>query len=266
LALCIFAVIFQQQIALAAEETTSDIRPTLNETVIGDYKSFYAGERLLRMGLVFGAASIAVNTNLDMSMRNWYQNSVRNDDTNSWSSSSEPAFSFRAKSLGEVKYLLPVSLLAASVNFVDNDTAIGNWGANTSRAYLVGVPAMWGMQQLTGASRPDETTDGPAWHPFKDDNGVSGHAFFGAIPFITIAYMNPDNALTKYSAYVASTAAAWSRANDDKHFPLQILLGWYIAWESVDAVFENNAKQKKKFSITPMAGADGVGLMLRSNW
>lgn len=265
LALFIYVGVSAQHTALAAEEPTSNNNSSISGIVAGDYRSFYASDRLLRMGIVFGAAGIAANTNIDMNIRNWYQGNVRSTRTNSWASDPQKILVFNAKFFGEGKYLVPVALLSASVNYISTDTAIGNWGANASRAYIVGLPAMWFMQVATGASRPDETPEGSIWRPFNDDNGVSGHAFVGAVPFMTIAYMNPDNNFIKYTAYVASTATAWSRVNDDKHFPSQVVLGWFMAWEAVDAVFENSEK-RKVVAITPMAGLDGFGLMAKGSW
>ncbi len=66
-------------------------------------------------------------------------------------------------------------------------------GVYASRAYLVGAPAMLLMQNVTGGSRPEEMDHGSKWDPFHDDNGVSGHAFMGAVPFLTLANMYDDN-------------------------------------------------------------------------
>lgn len=266
LTLFIYVGFSAQHTALAAEEPTSNNNLSIIETVSGDYKSFYAGDRLIRMGIVFGAAGIAANTNIDMNIHNWYQDKVRNAQTDSWSSDSTTPLSFNAKFFGEGQYMVPVALLAASVNSISQDTAIGNWGANASRAYIVGLPAMWFMQGALGATRPGDRAEGSSWSvPFSAANGISGHAFVGAVPFLTIAYMNPDNNYVKYPAYVASAAAAWSRINDDKHFLSQVTLGWYMAWEAVDAVFENNQK-KKDVTVVPMAGLDGPGLMAKGSW
>jgi len=204
-----------------------------------------------------------------MNIRNWYQDKVRNQQTNSLSSVDGTNLAFNAKFFGEGKYMVPVALLAASVNLIDTDTAVGSWGANTSRAYIVGLPPMWAMQFATGAARPlHAAPEGSAWQPFNNKgyaHGVSGHSFVGAVPFLTIAYMNADNAYIKYPAYLASAAAGWSRINDDAHFLSQVVLGWYMAYEAVDTVFEN--KQKKKgFIVAPMVNIDGYGLMARKSW
>lgn len=266
IALLIYVGVSAQHIALAEEEPAKITLSSIGETVSGDYKTFYAGDRLLRMGIAFGAAGIAANTNIDMNIRNWYQDKVRNAQTDSWASDSTTDLSFNAKFFGEGKYLVPIALLSASVNLIDSDTAVGNWGAYASRAYITGLPAMWFMQGATGATRPGDRPEGSAWTtPFGHSNGVSGHAFVGAVPFLTIAYMNPDNNFIKYPAYLASAAAGWSRVNDDKHFPSQVFLGWYMAWEAVDAVFENSEK-KKGLTVAPMVDLDGFGIMARANW
>jgi len=255
-----------QHPALAAEDSGNNSSPSISETIADDYSNFYTRDRLIRMGIVFGVGGIAANTNVDMSIRNWYQDNVRSEKTDSWASSGGVDLAFNAKFFGEGKYMVPVALLAASVNYFDNDTAVGNWGANASRAYIVGLPPMWLMQGTLGAARPGDTPDGSSWHtPFSHSNGVSGHSFVGAVPFLTIAAMNPDNAWVRYPAYLASAAAGWSRVNDDKHFPSQVVLGWYMAWEAVDAVMDSN-KKKKGLTIAPMVDIDGFGIVASSSW
>ena len=269
-ALVIYTLLSHLPVAQAADEVpANNSYSTISEIVSNDYKAFYASERLIRLGIAFGAGAVMANTNIDMSIRNAYQERVRSEKTNSWSSSAITDLEFNAKFFGEGKYMVPVALLAASVNSISTDTAVGNWGANASRAYIVGLPAMWGMQFATGAARPSHNApSGSGWRPFNQDgyaHGVSGHSFVGAVPFLTIAAMNPDNAWVRYPAYFASAAAGWSRVNDDNHFASQVILGWYMAWEAVDTVFENNAK-KKGVRIAPMAILDGFGLMANAEW
>ena len=264
---CIASAVCLLQPALAAEELANGASPSISATISDDYGNFYSSDRLIRLGIAFGLGGIAANTNIDMSIRNWYQDNVRSEKTNSWASNIGDPSGFYAKTFGEGKYMVPVALLAASVNYLNTDTAIGNWGANASRAYIVGLPAMWTMQWTTGAARPGEADTGSAWRPIniQDGHGVSGHSFVGAVPFLTIAAMNPDNAWVKYPAYLASAAAGWSRINDDAHFPSQVVLGWYMAWEAVNSVMDTNQK-RKGITIAPMVGLDGAGLMLTGNW
>ncbi len=270
-ALLIFTLLSYLPVAQAADDAAANKNyPGIGEIVSDDYKAFYASERMIRLGIAFGAGAVMANTRADMNIRNWYQENVRSTQTDHWSSSRNNIDSeITAKFFGEGKYMVPVALLAASVNSFSTDTAVGNWGANASRAYIVGLPAMWSMQFATGAARPSHRApSGSAWRPFNQDgyaHGVSGHSFVGAVPFLTIAAMNPDNAWVRYPAYFASAAAGWSRVNDDAHFASQVILGWYMAWESVDTVFENNAR-RKGVRVAPMAGLDGFGLMANAEW
>ncbi|RMD69168.1 MAG: hypothetical protein D6819_07630 [Gammaproteobacteria bacterium] len=226
------------------------------ETVKNDYRSFYAKERLLRLGIGFGLGAIAANTSMDQDFQEWYQDHVRGSGTDD--------FADAAKNLGEGKYLIPLSLLASGLGVIDEGSPIGAWGTHTLRSYLTGGPALLLMQRATGGSRPGERKDASHWRPFRDNNGVSGHAFIGAVPFLTVARMHPGGPVA-WGAYLASAAAAWSRINDDAHFLSQAALGWYMAWESVDAVFDADEKPKA-FSLAPLLLDDGYGVAARFTW
>jgi len=204
-------------------------------TVIQDYQEFYSKDRLLRLSMSFGAGAILANTNADESFQKWYQTDFRSYKTNNIADIS--------KNFGEWKYLLPITLgTAIADNFNKQYTStISRWGSRSVRAYLLGTPLLWSTQYIVGASRPVED-NGSSWAPFNDTNGVSGHAFVGAVPFLTLARMN-DNKFLKYFLYAASTFTAFSRINDDAHFFSQAALGWYIAWESTDTVFNRDTNK-----------------------
>lgn len=93
------------------------------------------------------------------------------------------------------------------------------------RGFIVGAPPLIVMQRLTGGSRPYETNEGSEWHPFRDNNGVSGHAFMSSLPFITGAKMT-DNPWEKSLWYLGSTLGPLSRVNDNAHYPSQIGMSW----------------------------------------
>jgi membrane-associated phospholipid phosphatase len=101
--------------------------------------------------------------------------------------------------------------------------------------FVVGAPPLYALQWATGASRPDESSAGSRWKPFQDANGVSGHAFVGAIPFLAAADM-VESPLLKGTLYVCSTFVGFSRMTTDSHYPSQVFLGWYLAWASARAV------------------------------
>jgi hypothetical protein len=243
---------------VASEEVAEDSSKGIFKTIGDDYVSFYSPDRLLRMGIGFGVGAIIANTPADQEVQNWYQDHIRDNTTDD--------ISVRAKNLGEGKYLIPLAFLAAGTTYIDEDQIVGDWGRHTARAYLVGAPAMLLMQNVTGGSRPGETDgDDSGWDPFNDVNGVSGHSFMGAVPFLVVARMSEDNIWVKSLAYVTSTAAAWSRLNDDDHYLSQIALGWYMAWESVDAAYDADAKDET-VAIKPFIMGDSYGMALAVKW
>ena len=230
--------------------------------VKSDYDEFYSSDRFVRMGIVFAGGAILANTDLDQQFQDNYQNNIRSTSTDD--------FAVTAKLFGEGKILIPLSLISAGISSYLNDgtelTGVGKWGERTARAYFVGGPAVLVTQILTGASRPAEPPYKSDWKPFNDANGVSGHAFIGSVPFLTIAYMNEDNAFIKYGAYFVSTFAAMSRINDDAHYLSQAMLGWYLGWESVDTVYSVESKKKSNLHVRPMVGKDSYGVQISYRW
>ena len=231
------------------------------DNVKSDYSEFYSSDRFIRMGIVFAGGAVMANTKFDQNFQDDYQNKTRSTATDD--------YAVTAKLFGEGKLLIPFSIITAYASeYISGkeETAMGKWGQRTARAYLTGGPTVLATQLLTGASRPSDGRDQSKWKPFNNSNGVSGHAFIGAVPFITIAYMNDDNAFIKYSAYFASTLAAISRVNDNQHYLSQAMLGWYLGWESVDAIYTVDSKNKNNVVIQPVVKDDGYGIQVSMRW
>ena len=144
------------------------------------------------------------------------------------------------------------------------DSMAGDWGKRTMRAYIIGTPMLWASQRVIGASRPGENNSSN-WRPFDDSNGASGHAFVGAVPFLTLARLNEDNKHLKYFFYAASTLAAFSRINDNAHYLSQAAIGWYIAWEATDTISTREYKEGD-IIFNPMLIPDGYGLQVGTMW
>ena len=252
-----FAMFLPIDANAAGENTNAPFLSTLRH----DFRHFYSDSRLRRMGVVFGGAAIFAHSALDEDIQEWYQQDVRTSATNWWAK--------RAKILGEGKYLLPLSLIAASSGLLFSEESkasmISKWGERTARAYLVGGLAAAAAQRLTGASRPGETKYGSSWKPFNDDNGVSGHAFIGAVPFLTVAKMCEDKKVIKSICYLLSSVTAWSRINDNAHYTSQAALGWYLAWEATDAVHPQGEKEQS-VTFVPIFEKDGLGLCFSIQW
>jgi len=229
--------------------------------VHSDVCRFCERDRLLRMGCVLGGCGLVANTSFDRNLQNWYQDDVRSSGSDEWAEI--------ARVFGEGPYLVPVSLAAAVMGYVFETpqavSHIGRWGQLTARAYLMGGPVVLGMQRLTGGSRPGETNQDSDWRHLKDDNGVSGHSFIGAVPFLTIAHMNHDHAAMKYAFFLLSALPAWSRINDNKHYPSQAIAGWYLAWEATDAVFDSR-DEEKHVTISPLIGHGLCGASVDLGW
>jgi hypothetical protein len=230
------------------------------DVVKSDYLHFYSSDRLKRLGIAYGVGGIMANTAVDENIQDWYQEDMRSTRTDDAAEV--------AKLFGEGKYMIPLSLLAAGIGTripTENRASnIGRWGERTARAYAVGAPPVLLMQRFLGSARPGEADCGSHWNPFNDTNGVSGHAFIGAVPFLTLARMGKDHPL-RYIFYVASGLAGWSRINDNAHYTSQAFLGWFMAWEAAGAVSESNGKGSN-FKIQSMVFQDTVGVQLSWRW
>ncbi len=240
----------------------TEFENSLFDTVKGDFVNYYSFDNLKVLAGSFAIGGILANTNTDRNLQNSYQDNIRSNGSNDF-------FKF-SKNLGETKYVIPIALAAAMAGYFipesSNVSPIGVWGFKASRAYLVGVPPMLLMKSVTGASRPGESSQGSDWQPFNDINGVSGHSFFGAVPFITLAKMYKKTP-AKWLFYGASFLAGLSRINDNDHYFSQSALGWVMAYQSVGAVFLTDKEQENplSFNIYPY-GRNGAGLLLSYSW
>ncbi|HYW78759.1 MAG TPA: phosphatase PAP2 family protein, partial [Thermoguttaceae bacterium] len=166
---------------------------------------------------------------------------------------------WRTCGVGEICIPVYAGLAFAGAVFEDRPliNCFGTFGGNVTRGYLVGAPSLLLMQFTLGASRPGETSVGSQWKPFTDDNAVSGHAFIGAVPFLTAAGMT-DNPWLKGGLYVCSTFTGWSRINDHYHYLSQVGLGWWMAYLSCRAVQQTNGDEEN-LTFAPLVTPDMVG-------
>ena len=226
------------------------------ERIFTDYSNLYNRNNVKNYGLAVLGAGVLANTKMDGNFQNWYGNHIRSDFTNDLSKG--------AKIFGEGQIFIPIMVTSAfSYRFLQEkrglpDCKLGDFTDRTMRGYLVGAPTLLTMQLVLGGDRP---RDGESyWRPFQQDHGVSGHAFMGAVPFITAAQMT-DKPCVKGVFYVLSTFTAWSRVNDDAHYLSQVLLGWYLAYLSVRAVSETEGLKPlpKGLAIFPVTEKESAG-------
>lgn len=228
--------------------------------ICSDHAEFYSTRGLLGLAGGVGAAALMANTGFDEQLaRDSYMDSIVLAPSDEfYEALHEPKF------LGEGRYTVPVFAAAALAEPLIAELPLGaetaEWGRRSLRTLLVGAPPMLALQVLTGGGRPSETVENSEWQPLDDNNGVSGHAFMGAIPFISAAKMT-DKVWLKGGLYAASTLPAISRVNDDDHYVSQVFLGWWLAYlaeSAIDRTYDPDSHHH--FVAYPQANGIGVGV------
>lgn len=247
-----------------AESVGGELRAKLRRAgrdVWLDHRHYYCWTTAGDLALGVALAAPVANTSLDEQFQNWYQDDVRGAGLD--------AYARYWKPWGEGQIFIPAFAgLAVACNALSERPivgqalfgAAGDYSWRVTRGYLVGAPPMLLMQALLGGSRPGEAGVGSQWKPFDDTNAVSGHAFMGAVPWITAARMT-DRPLLKCGFYVLSTHTAWSRLNDDDHYLTQICLGWWMAYLACRAVDET-AVEESSVAVRPVATREFSGFAL----
>ncbi|MEW6992037.1 phosphatase PAP2 family protein [Colwelliaceae bacterium 6441] len=231
--------------------------------VIEDYSHFYTLDTLVDFSLAFGLGAAMAHSAVDEEFQGWYQDDIRSSTTDDLASV--------AKVFGEKTLMVPVAAALVSLPWympVKSDSSIVKWSNNMMRTYTLGLPLMLVAQKATGASRPDEQAYGSEWRPGNDKNGVSGHSFGGAVPFLNAAFMYKENSWQRNSLLFVSTLTGWSRVNDNDHYLSQALLGWYLAYKTTQAIFETNNKYESKnaLHVYPVMNEKIIGLQLAYRW
>ncbi len=238
-------------------EELAPSRPSLKDRLIGDYKRFYSLNNAAYLTVGFGVGAALASTSADEKFRRRYQEDWRNDTTDD--------FSKVFKTFGEWQIWLPiyagVTLLGNERISGDTFGPLGVWGERSLRTVLLGTPPLLLLQRTTGGGRPTDG-NGSGWDFWADANGVSGHAFIGAIPFLTAAGM-VDFWPARWILYGLSTFTAWSRVNDDAHFLSQASLGWFLAWRTVRSVEAADQVDEPQFAVVPMGDGAAVIIMGR---
>jgi membrane-associated phospholipid phosphatase len=225
-----------------------------------DYENFYSWDVARDLLLGISATSVLANTSLDQGFRDWYQDDVRSSGT------SDAGYVF--KPLGDGRYVIPACAGLALLGGMWDDTqcsnAVEEFGCRTTRAYLVGTPTLIFWQYTLGAARPGEADYESQWRPFENSHGASGHAFVGAVPFISAARMTDDPYL-KATLYACSILPAWSRVDHDRHYLSQVWLGWWMAYLACRAV-DHTEREWQSLTLTPVATPEMVGVGAIYEW
>ncbi len=235
-----------------------DVEPNFNDdwseerpwpALWADQRNFYSRENLPSLIGGLTVAAILANSSADSEVADWYQSQVRNGFTDDVSALAEP--------FGEQWPMMSLYLAASLIGRTGYASPQAQeWGERSLRSMLVGVPPLLLGQKLIGSSRPGET-DSSDWSFWNDTNGVSGHAFVGAVPFL-IAGQLSESSQAKIFWTIASTLPAWSRVNDNNHYLSQAILGWWLAQTVTRGIIPQSNSSNMR--IQPWSDGERVGV------
>ena len=228
------------------------------EAVKTDLGNFYLDrENLTRLGIGVAGAAVFANTGMDRYIRNKYQDNLRSNGTN------EATKIFNMSDTALFLSTVPVYIGTYGTGLLLHNPTMEEWALKSLRATIVGAPALVFLATATGGDRPDEGNS--HWKPFQNFHGVSGHAYIGAVPFITAAKMS-ENPYQKVLLYGLSTFTGLSRINDDKHYFSQVALGWYIAYLSCAVVEKGTDREEGRVQVQLAPVPKGIAIMVQKRY
>lgn len=218
--------------------------PSFNCIVLEDYAKYYHGTGIPSLVVGLAIAGTLANTTLDSNLQRYWQAQIRSDLTNNISD----AFEFYSKA-AQWKISLPLYLVSMSLTSLKLGSPfleeIACWGNHSLRTLLLAAPQQAVLTQLLGSGRPPDQS--PHWQWTKHDRAVSGHAFYGAIPFLNLAEQHPSP-LIKVTGYALSVLPALARLNQNKHYTSQVFLGWWLAFSATRFVWHANIVRKPQLT------------------
>jgi membrane-associated phospholipid phosphatase len=216
-----------------------------------DYQRFYAANNLKKMAGGLLVAGLLANTSMDEHFQHWFQVRVKTD-------SGDHFWNFFDRYGDKKRFLIRLAIFSGLAIFAKN-TRFGKRARRYLPHYVgalaVGVPVLLLSESVLGSGRPMDGSSSH-WHSFNSNQGVSGHAFIGAVGFITAAKLT-KNTTVKCILYGLSVLPAIARVNSNHHYLSQVLLGWGLGYLSVNATFSSS---KHHYKIMPVALPHGAGL------
>ena len=186
----------------------------------------YGRRSFLRLGGAAALAGVLAYSGVDTAAESYHAGTLRSQGTD--------RVAHWLKFFGE-RFWFVNWLAVAAIDGWWRSGAFSRWGRKNFEAMIVGLPTLWTVQRGLGANRPSSDDGSPRWRPLAADNSASGHTFISAVPWLNLA-ARCGYWPVALGSRVASLATGWSRLNDRKHYPSQILLGWVIAFNAVAAV------------------------------
>lgn len=194
----------------------------IRKQTVEDYKSFYLSNNTAQLALLISYAGLLANGEGDSNFRKAWNTTI--------SSHRLDSLAHFSNSLGKKQSLLVLTCCSC---FIDSilppsivSTNLSRFGNNALRISVLGMPAQVLLTTILGAGRPNWTDS--SWKPFTYGRGVSGHAFYLAVPFLSMSTLKNGD-LWKGSWLIASAFPGLARLHTDKHYLSQVILGWGLA-------------------------------------
>ncbi len=192
----------------------------------GQWRRNYGRRAFMRLGGATVLAGVLAYSGADEAVESFHAGTVR--------SGTSDRVAHGLKFFGE-RFWFVNWFLVAAIDAWWQSGSFSRWGRGNFEAMIIGLPVLWTVQRGLGANRPSSDNGNPRWRPLAAANSASGHAFMSAVPWLTLAARSGRGPVAAGSR-LASVATGWSRLNDRKHYPSQIVLGWTIAFNAVAAV------------------------------
>lgn len=229
---------------------------SLTADIRADFRYHYSSQPLTEVAVGFGVTGLLANSNADEEIQQIFRDELQGQAADSVAD--------LFTSVGDIAqpiYSIPIYLGAMWLGGYsgESESVTAHWGANSLRSVLVGTPQLIALSHIAGGQRPEEGE--PGWSPFDDNNGVSGHAFFGAVPIITAAKIT-DKRWLKYTLYATSAFPGLARVYDDKHYFSQVFMGWWLAYVAAKTVEYTDLGQEASVRVVPLLYPDGGGLQV----
>ncbi len=213
-----------------------------------DYARAYDTPALTHLGVWLLGSGVLANTGLDRSFQKTWQQDVR---TSFWNHTLH--LPNQIGGLRQWTNMLPIYTglyILVGCQTQSEWTTLGDWGGRSLRTVLVGAPQQAILTHALGAHRPEQNKS--HWTPFKGHRAISGHAFYGAVPFVNAAKIAVDWRW-KVAWYTASTLPALARVNQNKHYTSQALAGWSIAFVAATVM-----DTPSEWSMSPTFSGEGI--------
>jgi len=231
----------------------------LDQRIVGDYQTFFQKQPLVGLGAyLLGSFSMA-HSGIDQHLQDHWQET--------WHSKNQRFVRSKALVRHEGTLLIPAYLGCAlwdNISGSPTPSRVAKFGQNSLRIMALGAPLQILLTRAIGSSRPVDHA--PDWHPFQGRRGVSGHAFYGAVPFLALSMLF-DDPLPKMGFLALSALPGLARINDDKHYPSQVLMGYGLALHIATHLIEQDGKDKKhNIHIDVIPHKDGAVLRLERSF